>query len=159
MNETIKSSEPQDDMVLFPIPKRFYPAVLQFLGEMLSNEVSGQTLPGHLPTPPAAGSDPKRPWTRDDVRQLKSMVHNPTILAVFDLAKERGGELVSFRDLEVHTERKYGQVRADLAGLTRMVRTRLNHEHWPFEAVWAADGNPSMSYRVPENVLQWWYEE
>lgn len=147
-----------EDMVLFPIPKRFYPAVLQYLGELHRLETSGQGVSESQPVQVAASDDPSREWTREDVRRLRSMVHNPTILAVFELAKEQDGEFVSIRALEDCTGRKFGQVRADLAGLTRMCRTRLNHGHWPFAAVWAADGREQMSYKVSGDVLRWWYE-
>lgn len=155
---TTTAIDKQDEMVLLPIPKRFYPAILQYLGELLQREASGQGIPGSQPAQ-AASEDTHREWTRDDVLRLKSMVHNPTILELFEIAKEQDGQLVSIRELEVRTGRRFGQVRADLAGLTRMVRTRLNHANWPFAAVWAADGKAQMSYKIPDNVLQWWYED
>lgn len=149
-----------DDMVLFPIPRRWYPAVVQYVGDLSRAEGAGGSTPEvQLLKEEGSDDDPHREWTREDVRQLKSMVHNPTILAVFDIAKEQGGAFISIRTLEEHTGRKYGQVRADLAGLTRMCRTRLNHENWPFAAVWAADGKPQMSYKISDEVLRWWQED
>ncbi len=146
-------------MVQLSVPGRFYPAVLQYLGELYKREVGGQDVPG---SEPATGvpdeEDPKRGWTRDEVRRLKSMVTNPTVLAVFDLARGREDGMVSIRELERHTGRKYAQVRADFGGLTRTCRTRLNKEHWPFYARWAADGEQQMSYQVYEDVLRWWFE-
>lgn len=157
VSETTGASAMQDDMVSLPIPRRFYPPVLQFIGELYSREASGQPKP--QPTQAASDTDRNRPWTREEVRRLKSIADNPTIQAVFELAKEQNGALVSIRDLEKHTGRKFGQVRADLAGLTRKCRSRLSHDNWPFEAVWAANGKAEMSYRVPDNILQWWYAE
>lgn len=152
-------------MVQLSVPGRFYPAVLQYLGELYKREVGGQDVPAsELPAgEPSVGKPDeqaaRRGWTREDVRRLKLKVTNPTILAVFDLAREREGGLVSIRELEQYTGRRYEQVRADFGGLTRTCRTRLNKEHWQFAAIWAADGKPQMSYKVPDDVLRWWYED
>jgi hypothetical protein len=160
MTETTSTATgQQDDMMLFPIPKRLYPDVLQYLGDLYVREASTQSVPEQQPVQAGGSDDPHRAWTREDVRRLKTMARNPTVLAVFEIAKEQEGELVSIRELENRTGRRYGQVRADLAGLTRMCRARLNHANWPFNAVWAADGKPQMSYLVPDDVLQWWYED
>lgn len=86
----------------------------------------------------------------------RGTVIHPSVLA--SAASSPGGGLVSIRELEEHTGRTFPQVRADLGGLTRTCRTRLKKPHWPFAAVWAADGKAQMSYRVPAEVLRWWHE-
>lgn len=149
----------EDSMVQLSVPGRFYPAVLQYLGELYKQDVGGQEPPVSESPVEESNEQPSfRGWTREDVRRLKSIVSNPTILAVFDLARERKDGMMSIRELEQHTGRKYEQVRADFGGLTRTIRTRLKKEHWPFAAVWAADGKGQMSYQVPDDVLQWWHE-
>jgi hypothetical protein len=155
----------EDSMVQLSVPGRFYPSVLQYLGELYKQEVGGQDVlgsgpeAGELPVVGPGEQTARHEWNREDVRRLKSMVTNPTILAIFDLAREREGGLVSIRELERHTGRKHEVVRADLGGLTRTCRTRLKKEHWPFAAIWAADGEPQMSYKVRDDVLQWWWED
>ncbi len=146
-------------MISLSVPERFYPEVLQHLGELYKREIGGQGAPAlEAPVGEPVEQPTGQEWTRDDVRRLKSMVSNPTILAVFDLAKDREGGMMSIRELEQHTGRKFEQVRAGFGGLTRTCRTRLKKEHWPFAAVWAADGKAQMSYRVPDKVLRWWHE-
>jgi len=63
------------------------------------------------------------------------------ILVVFDLTRGRENRMMSIRELKEHTG-----------------RTWLNKDRWPFSAIWAGDGKPQMSYKVPDDVLQWWHE-
>ncbi len=148
----------EDNMVHVPIPSRLYPHVIRFLADALSVDTINQVTPAPEQAQAGDGELPERDWTRDDVRVLKQKVHNPTIRAIFDLSSERGGELFSIRELEQFTGRKFGQVRADLAGLTRMCRREFGRKNWPIIPMWAADGQPQMSYRVSGDVLRWWRE-
>jgi hypothetical protein len=159
MGDALGSNSNVDQMVSLVVPRRFYPAVLQALADLYRTESSGQNETNSAVTQAELEEHSYWGWTRQDVELLKQLVHNPTIRALFDLARECDECFVSIRALEQFTGRRFGQVRADFAGLTRMTRKRFGRDgKWPFEAVWAADGKPQMSYRVPAEVLSWWHE-
>jgi hypothetical protein len=142
-------------MVHVPVPKRFYPGVIRFLADAMRSEGSSQDT--HVPdVSERTVEENYRGWTRNDVKLLKQKTHNPTVLAIFDLAAETGGEPVSIRELEQFTGRTFGQVRGDLAGLGRLTRKEFGVETWPFSPRAAADG--AAEYWVPGDVLRWWQE-
>jgi len=141
-----------DDLVNVAVPRRFYPLVIQTLGNAMSAEGGGQA----PPVPERSQEENYRGWKRDDVRRLKQETHIPTLLALFDLSDERGGEPVGMRDLEQSTGKTLGQVRGDLNAVTKFAKNELGLNTWPFWTDRGADGRAQ--YRVPENVRRWWKE-
>lgn len=142
-----------DDLVNVAVPRRFYPLVSQYLGNLWSAEGGAVAVPV-FERPP---EENYRGWKRDDVRRLKQETDIPTILALFELAAESGGEPVGIGTLERATGKTNGQVRGDLIRLSSFAKKALDlMDSWPFWADLGADGRAQ--YRVPENVRRWWNE-
>lgn len=68
---------------------------------------------------------PEIPWDEEALAGFAPAASNPTVLAAMTLCSADPGGLVSIRDLEAAAGRTPHQVRADLAGLTMMVKHRF----------------------------------
>lgn len=104
---------------------------------------------------------PDLPWTDDDYRKLAEVVTNPTVIAALELCSADPGQWVALRDVEEQAGRTQHQARADLAGLTMMVKSRFGRSSWPFEAQWEAGGPGQIYYRMSdEQAAMWlkWFE-
>ncbi len=144
-----------EDMVLLPVPRRFYPLIVHTLGNAFAAEGGGQVPP--VPAGPERSSEENyRGWTRDRLRRLKHETHIPTLLALFDLAEKKDGEPVGIAELEQATGKTVGQIRGDLIKVTKFANNLLGLNTWPFGPEYGTDGRAQ--YRVPQNVRQWWAE-
>lgn len=99
---------------------------------------------------------PDLPWTEDDYGRLAEVVSNPTVVAALELCSKSPGQWVSIRDVEEHAGRTQHQARADLAGLTMMVKSRFGRSSWPFEGQWEAGGPGQIYYRMTEDQAEMW---
>jgi hypothetical protein len=99
---------------------------------------------------------PEVPWDEEALAAFATAATNPTVLAAMELCSQQPGELVSIRDLESAAARTPHQVRADLAGLTMMVKHRFRRSNWPFSYEWAAGGEHNMYYRMDPSVAEMW---
>lgn len=99
---------------------------------------------------------PDLPWTDDDYRHLAEVVANPTVLATLELCSASPGHWVSIREVEEHADRTQHQARADLAGLTMMVKSRFGRSSWPFESQWEAGGPGQIYYRMSDEHAAMW---
>jgi len=67
---------------------------------------------------------------------------------------------VPLRQIETHAGRTVHQARADLAGLTTIVRNRFSRRNWPLEVFWAAGGEQQIYYRsLSDEHARWWREQ
>jgi hypothetical protein len=97
-------------------------------------------------------------WGKDQIVQLKQEVHNPTVLSLLNLAAQRAGEWVSYKDVYTATDRMEGQARGDLAGFTRLIKKTFpqNKEGlWPVEVSVIEN---QLHYRMPHDVARNWLE-
>ena len=99
---------------------------------------------------------PEIPWDAESLARLSEVATNPTVRAAMDLCAERPGEWVSIRELEAKGGRTQAEARADLAGLTMMVKRRFGRRNWPFEVQWAAGGDENAYYRMEKDVAATW---
>lgn len=106
---------------------------------------------GHVPSAGLA-------WTKSQIRELKRAVTNPTIVALFDLARSSDGEPINYRELLDVTGRSASQVRADFAAFSQACRMIRNDDVWPVEQVQATDGSSRTAYRIDDCYLDWWFE-
>jgi hypothetical protein len=100
---------------------------------------------------------PNVPWTQEDIRRLRDEVRNPTVRATLDLTSQRPNEWIPLREVESAAGRSTRQARSDLAGLTMFLKSRYGRHNWPFQAAWAAGGEPQVYYRAlsPDHA-RWW---
>lgn len=158
MSQAMVFPAEEDEMVSLAVPRRYYGAVVRALAEAMTSGASDGSALISREAQDGVNGYPHQDWSREDVRRLKQEVHNPTVRAIFDLSVEREGEWISIRELERHTGRRFGQVRADLAGLTRLCKRKFGRSNWPVIVEWVADDEPHCSYRVPIDVARWWQE-
>ncbi len=143
------------DMVLLPVPRRFYPLMVHTLGNAFAAEGGGQVPP--VPVGPEGPSEENyRGWTRDRVRRLKEETHIPSLLALFDLTEKKDGEPVGIAEIEQATGKTVGPIRGDLIKVTKFANNELGLNTWPFWTETGPDGRAQ--YRVPQNVRRWWAE-
>lgn len=104
-----------------------------------------------------AGADlPEVPWTASDLDVLRLVPPNPTTQAALDACSEAPGVPVPFSMLVQRSGRTHAEARADLAGLTMLVKSRLCRRNWPIEAVWRAGGEDQMYYVMSPEVADAW---
>jgi hypothetical protein len=92
------------------------------------------------------------PLSADDFAALASWVTNLGIRGALDLCARRPGEWVSFAEIREYTGRSRAEFRADLAGLTRLVKKRLSKNSWPFEVQRVVETN-DYCYRMDNQVF------
>lgn len=94
-------------------------------------------------------------WTEDDYVRLADLVSNPTVLAVLTLCSAAPNEPISFREVEEEAGRSTSEARADLGGLTMMVKARFSRANWPLEAA-RADGDKQKYYSMTSQQAEMW---
>lgn len=99
---------------------------------------------------------PDLPWDEESLRRLHEVATNPTVLAAMTLCSESPGSIISIRDLEAKARRTPHQLRADLAGLTLMVKRRFGRSNWLFRLNWAAGGEQIAYYLMDHTTAATW---
>lgn len=100
---------------------------------------------------------PEVPWTKEELRRLRARA-GPTVLAALDLCAAQAGAWVPLREVEQRAGREHAQARADLAGLTMMVKRSFGRSNWPFVAQWAAGGEQQSYYSMDPDLATAWKE-
>jgi hypothetical protein len=95
------------------------------------------------------------PLSAGDFTILASSVTNAGIRGALDLCARRPGEWVSYAEICEYTGRSRPELRADLAGLSRLVRKRLGKSSWPFEVQRILDKD-DYCYRMDDEQAAWW---
>jgi len=95
-------------------------------------------------------------WSASDYLRLAEIVTNSTVIAALDLCAAYPAEWIALRSVEERSRRTKHEARADLAGLTVMVKRRFERDNWPFEAGWEAAGPGQIYYRMsPQQAAMW----
>ena len=97
-------------------------------------------------------------WQKDEIRQLKQEVSNPTVLALLELTAQRAGLWVTFDEIFQRAGRSPRQAQGDLAGFTQLIKRHFKQNikgYWPVEI--ETTGKP-IKYRMPPEVAQYWKE-
>jgi hypothetical protein len=101
-------------------------------------------------------ADPQ--WSKSQIVELKRHATNPTIVALFDLARSSDGEPVNYGELMDVTGRTANQVRADFAAFSQACRTIHGDDVWPVRLVPSTDGSSRTAYLIDNHYLEWWFE-
>ena len=158
-------SAESEEMVLIPVPKGLYNVVIQAIAGAAGSQVAGPAQ--EIAEAGSRTADAKRPWTRDEIRRLKQLLRAPgripgrneTLIALFDVTASQPGQALSFKGLLEQTGRAFGQARADLGGLTRLCMDefgRSKQDAWPLS--WETAESGQVSYRMTDEIAQWWLE-
>lgn len=108
---------------------------------------------------PIPGSGVLTMWSRDQIRELRALVTNPTIVSLFDLASKRDGGPVNYREVVQETGLDAVQVGDHFSSFFHKAKAIHNDEHWPLEIVPPTDEHSGRAYFVPRPYLDWWFEE
>lgn len=106
-----------------------------------------------------ASSQPDLPaveWTPADYNRLAEVITNATVMAALDLCAADPNTWIALRDVESRAERTRHQARADLGGLTVMIKRRFERSNWPFEAQWEARGPNQNYYSMTREQADMW---
>ena len=111
-------------------------------------------------------------WTAGDVERLARLVTDPTgvparavsvphprVAAVIDLLAEEPNSWISIAAVSERSGETQYQVRGLLARLTRIVRTNLERDNWPFVVEGRSsepDGDWIAHYRMSVDIADWW---
>lgn len=103
----------------------------------------------------AAESLPEVPWAADDLARLRGIAR-PTVLAALDLCSRQPEEWIPLRQVEQAAGRTNNEARADLAGLTMIVKGRFGSSNWPFTVQWQAGGERQQYYSIDPATAALW---
>lgn len=153
-----------DEIISFPVPKRYLPAVVQALAKAMEVDAPQPTIQTHG----ASTEESDRPneaalidWTDvHSCKELRREIHHPGILALLDLTAEHPNELVPYKDVVAASGRAEDEVRAGLSALTkaikRLYKVSKDQAKWPVEVHWAAGGEKRMYYLMRPEVARAW---
>lgn len=140
------STDTSDELVSVLVPRRLYARVIQMLATALATESSGAA--------PIVPSEHEQKWKPEEIRHLRRVVDNMTVETLMKLTCASPGERVTFQQVYERAGRTFGQARADLAGLTRLIRKSFNHEKWPV-TVFQGPDKVTMYYVEPSIAEAW----
>jgi hypothetical protein len=100
---------------------------------------------------------PSIEWSAADLAAL-GRVANATTRTTLDLCSEKPGSYVSLTEIIDAAGVSRPVARAQLAGLTVVVKRRFGRRNWPFTVKWAADGSQQASYVMAEETARRWRE-
>jgi hypothetical protein len=100
---------------------------------------------------------PSIEWSTADLIAL-GRVANATTRTTLDLCSEQPGSYISLTEIVDAAGVSRPAARAQLAGLTMVVKRRFGRRNWPFTVRWAADGSQQASYVMAEEIARRWQE-
>ena len=104
-------------------------------------------------TPPL---HPDVPWTADEIANLRDVVSNPTLTALFGACASQANEWVTLVDVIGESGESVAQARGAMGGLTTLIRGRFKRGNWPIESEWAVGGESQQYYRMSDEIARWW---
>ena len=161
-----KRQDGGDEIINFPVPKRYLPAVVQALAKAMEDD--GARPAAHHDggsTPPQAQNNGAATidWTSvESFRNLRQRLRYPGVVTLLNLTAARPNEFISYQDVVRASKRADDQVRAELGALTKAIRRQYNvsrdEAKWPVEAHWAAGGEQQYYYLMRPEVARAWIE-
>ena len=153
-----------DEMMSLPVPQRYYPLVLEFLGELLRHQGTPGSASVQLDGVAARIAQRKPPpidWTNvGNFRILRSELHHLGALTMLDLAASRPQVPVSVSEIVRVSGCSYAQVRSHLGYLSRVLSRRFiplgGQDTWPVEVRHSDDGRHMTSYVMRPAVAKAW---
>jgi hypothetical protein len=143
-----------DDLIQVAVPRRLYPLVLRVLADGMTPPTAGAAVFPAVPTVRDTTAEVHIPWTADDIRTLRRLLTNPTQRALMELTCAKAGRRISFTDVKEAAGTSHGQARADLAGLTKVIRQHLGRSNWPVDV--KQTGNGTLTYDVTPEIAAAW---
>lgn len=170
-----------EEIVSFPVPKRFLSVVVQALAQAMaaeeaahgpvsagvaSNVIGPQTDNTTCSTVTDGKHDgansPRIDWTKEEnARRLRRRLRLKIALKLLDMTAERAGELVSFAEVsEAAGFETTQQAGSSLGAFTKVIKREFGVSRddavWPVEHHWAAGGDAQYYYRMQPEVADAW---
>jgi hypothetical protein len=152
-----------DEIISFPVPKRFLPLVIQALAKAMEPEV---TVPAETAGTQAGTEHETQSidWTQiSNMKILRKGLKLPIGLKLLDMTAARPGEWISFK--EIYTAAGFTETRragSSLGSLTKVIKRDFGVPYeeaiWPVEHQWAVNNDAQVSYRMSEEVKQAWLQ-
>ncbi len=157
------NSGANEEMINFPVPRRYFSVVVQALAKAMEAEAAGAGGTGDN-TIDNGGQDNEHvpiDWSKvENCKKLRGEMRYAGALTMLDLAASRPNELVSFADVVQASGRGEKQVRADLGALTKAIKRGFDvsreEANWPVEFRWAAGGEEQAYYIMRPEIAQAW---
>ena len=96
-------------------------------------------------------------WTTEDLVKL-GQIANLTTRSTLDLCSDQPGVPVSLTQVVDAAGVTRPVARAQLAGLTQIVKRRFERRNWPFAFKWDVDGSGQQFYVITEEIATRWHE-
>jgi len=148
------SESNNDEIVNVPIPRRYLMDVYQLLAALEQEATSGTA---NKVSSDNAGKDNRDQWWAADGRipRLKRAIKNETVLTLLNLTASHATNWVSFEQVYQEAGRSSDQARADLRGLSLLIKRLFPNNAggwWPVDI----KGGSPIQYRMSEEIaLQW----
>lgn len=153
-----------DEIINFPVPKRYLPAVVRALAKAMENVDGVPLVQADEGVSPEEGPQQGKAlidWTNvESCKRFRRELHYPGALAMLDLTAANPTSFVSFQDVVRASGRTDIQVRAELGAMTKVIKRlyKVSREDvvWPAKFVWAAGGDQQAYYVMRPEVAQAW---
>ena len=148
-----------DEIISFPVPKRFLPLVIQALAKAMEPAV---TVPAE--TAGAEHEPQSIDWTQiSNMKILRKGLKLPIGLNLLDMTAAHPGEWISFK--EIYTAAGFTETRragSSLGSLTKVIKRDFGLPYekalWPVEHQWAVNNDAQYWYCMSKEVAQAWLQ-
>ena len=113
--------------------------------------------PGEAAAEVSTSKLPSVEWSTEDLVRL-GQIANLTTRSTLDLCSEQPGIPVSLTQIVSAAGVTRYEARAQLAGLTIVVKGRFGRRNWPFSVKWDVDGSGQAFYVIADDVAKRWHE-
>ena len=154
-----------EEIVSFPVPKRFLSVVIQALARALDNESTTVALDDLTTTKTEVQQEVTNQeidWTQvSNAKKLRKGLNITIAYALLDLAAEREGHFVPFSEVVAKAGFTSSRsARASLGALTKVIKREFQVVYedakWPVEHRWADGGDAQYYYRMAPAVAVAW---
>lgn len=157
-------TQPPEEIVLVPVPRRALPAVYSALARELGSEETASITAPQAASPKISSPEPgtreaKRAWWTDErlTRLQGDLDRFPGVAAVLKLTAAQPDQPISIRDVEREAKLKQRQIAAQLAAFTKYCKSTFARAEWPFEAKWLP-GDTRASYVMGQEIADRWQQ-
>ncbi len=157
-----------DDIVSVPVPKKYFPHVMQFIGNLMEAEISSpQTLhePSEQRSPFGfAESGKEHPhfhinYDEAAFQRLRAILKNKAALTALDMTASKPNTPVYVADIMSATGASHGEVSAGMGALTKAIKKAygIKHNNWDWPAPFHWDSEKQLAFYMmePEVAKAW----
>jgi hypothetical protein len=156
-----------EDIVNFPVPKKYLSALIQALARIIESDQQGSppqnqgTDGSKLPWPVSEqeAEEIHIDWNEETLSTLRAHLHNVAALTLLDMAADKPNERVYVEEVMLRSDCSHGQVGAGLGVLTRSINKMLNLKgkrfNWPASFQWDVEEQRTF-YLMDDEVAKAW---